>query len=73
MELKVPTYLNSAKFFYNYLQVIPDYISMVAPYHPASWSQFGKCVKEVDVGTNMLAIVNIAVGKSEAASKQEVI
>ena len=46
---------------------------MVAPYHPASWSQFGKCVKEVDVGTNMLAIVNIAVGKSEAASRQEVI
>ena len=43
--------LSLYKSFHNYvsiiLQVIPNYISMVAPYHPASWNQFGKCVKEV--------------------------
>ena len=46
---------------------------MVAPYHPASWNQFGKCVEEVDVGMNMLLNVNIAVGNVNIAVGRPVV
>ena len=53
---KLSLYKSFQNYVYIILQVVPHYISMVAPYHPASWNQFGKCVKEVVMESTCLSM-----------------